>query len=92
MGERMAIYIVAVELDEERLNYQCISGRLSAMKHRHAQQFVWFVDYAGTAKELRDHLKDCLAGNDRLFVDAVTQDWTGHNMPGAGGWLRDNGL
>jgi hypothetical protein len=92
MGEQMAVYIVAVELEEERRNYPCISGRLAALKHRHAQQTVWFVDFAGTPKELRDHLKDCLTATDRLFVGAISNDWAGHNMPGAGGWLRDNGL
>jgi hypothetical protein len=88
----MAIYIVAYDLKQVGQNYTCITEKLGKLPNCHAQGSVWFVDYAGTAIQLREHLRSCLDNNDVIFVDAVSGQWAGYNMPGCGKWLNDRGL
>jgi hypothetical protein len=88
----MAVFIVTYDLNQVGQNYDCITDKISKFPHCHAQGSVWFVEYSGTAAQLRDHLVPCLDQNDRLFVDAVSSGWAGYNMPTCGKWLNDRGL
>lgn len=88
----MAVFIVAYDLKQTGQNYQCITHKLNQMPNCHAQGSVWFVDYNGTAVNLRDHLQSCLDQNDVLFVDYVSKGWAGVHMPTCGKWLNDRGL
>ena len=88
----MAVFIVAYDLNKVGQNYACITGKLKALPHCHVQGSVWFVDYSGTAVQVRDHLRQCLDENDRLFVESVSAQWAGFNMPACGKWLNEQGL
>lgn len=88
----MAVFIVTYDLDQPGQNYDCVIGKLEALDHCHAQRSVWFVSANGTTTDLRNHLSGCLDSNDRLFVDYISDAWTGWNMPTCGKWLNDHGL
>ncbi|MBA4801509.1 MAG: CRISPR-associated protein Cas2 [Euryhalocaulis sp.] len=82
----MADYIVAYDLNKVGQNYKCITGKLENLPHCHAQGSVWFVNYSGSAADLRDDLKDCLDNNDSLFVGKVGS-WASWKMKCAN-WLN----
>lgn len=88
----MAVYIVCYDLKKTGQNYTCITEKLEKLPNCHAQGSVWFVEYAGTSVQLRDHLVPCLDDNDVLFVDEVSGRWAGVHMPYCGKWLNDRGL
>lgn len=88
----MACFIVTYDLNQTGQNYACLTAKLRALPHCHAQGSVWFVQWTGTPSTLRDHLKSCLDQNDKLFVDLVSNSWAGYNMPVCGKWLNDRGL
>jgi len=88
----MAVFVVAYDLNAIGQNYTCITAKLGGLPHCHAQGSVWFVEYAGTAGELRAYLAPCLDSNDKLFVDLVSNTWAGWGMPTCGQWLNQRGL
>jgi hypothetical protein len=87
----MACFVVAYDLNPIGQNYECITGRIKALTHCHAQGSVWFVEYSGTESELREYLRPCLDQNDRLFVSEVSKSWAGLHMPTCGQWLNERG-
>jgi len=80
----MAVYVVAYDLKVLGQNYECVTKRLKAFDHWHAQGSVWFVDCPGSEATLREALQTCLDSNDRLFISEVSRTWAGKNMPSVG--------
>ena len=87
----MPCFVVAYDLNKVGQNYECLTAKIKALSHCHAQGSVWFVEHAGPETALRDYLKPCLDENDRLFVSAISKTWAGYNMPVCGKWLNDRG-
>ena len=87
----MACFVVAYDLNKVGQNYECITTELKKLPYCHAQGSVWFVEYSGSAVELRDALNGCLDENDRLFVSEISKAWAGQHMPTCGKWLNDRG-
>lgn len=87
----MPCFVVAYDLNTVGQNYTCLTDKVKKLPHCHAQQSVWFVEYAGTEDQLRAHLSACLDTNDRLFVSQISKTWSGMNMPTCGKWLNDRG-
>ena len=89
----MAVYIVTYDLKKIGQNYECITGKLKALKAHHAQGSVWFVNYSGKAWELRNDLDPCMDTNDVLFVGIVIKDhWASYNHTALAKWLASNGV
>lgn len=85
----MAVYLVILDLDRIGRNYTLVRKKLVALDALQAQGAVWFVKHEGPARDLRDHLQDCLGNNDRLFVSLISSDWSSFNMTPSSRWLRD---
>ncbi|MDB6454706.1 hypothetical protein [Falsirhodobacter sp. 20TX0035] len=88
----MAIYVVAYDLNQTGQNYARLIEALRQMPHCKPQKSLWFVDYAGTAAQLRSQLNVHLDGNDTVFVDRVSTGWASYNMQNCAKWLNDRGL
>ena len=87
----MACFVVAYDLNKVGQNYDCLMKKFAALPNCHAQQSVWFIDYNGTAMQLRADLASCIDENDRLFITEISKLWAGQNMPTCGKWLNDRG-
>ena len=88
----MATYIVTYDLHKSGQNYECLSKKLKAYgTYFHIQGSVWIIVTSSTAKEVRDNLKPCLDGNDKLLVvkSANVGAWFGYNHSDSK-WLNDN--
>lgn len=75
----MANYIVTYDLNGPRPSHKEMDAfleKLSANRGR-VLETVWWVDYAGTAAQLRDRVKTILGTEDLLLViEAKSAAWT----------------
>jgi len=85
----MTVFVVTYDLNQRGQNYECITSRIEALTHFHAQKSVWFVEYEGDSMALASYLIDCLDDNDRLFVTPI-DGWAGVNMPKGEKWLNEH--
>jgi hypothetical protein len=88
----MAVFIVAYDLRKPGKDYGELIRQLESVPSCHAQGSVWFIEHSGPSNVIRDTLRYHIDSNDVLFVDRVTSDWGGVNMPVCGKWLNDHGL
>lgn len=78
----MAAYIITYDLHKQGQNYSCLSEKLKQYtKHWHIQGSVWIVETSESASTIRDKLKRCLDGNDKLVVALLQGEaaWVGYN-------------
>lgn len=85
-------FIVAYDLNEPGQLHDKLADELRKFTHCHAQGSVWFIEAKGPTAALRDALRVFIDANDKLFVDEVSGQWAGQNMPVCGKWLNDRGL
>lgn len=88
----MPISIVAYDLKKPGKDYASLLNHLRSFPNCHAQGSVWFIQHNGTTVTLRDSVRAHIDPNDALFVDNVSNVWTGAGMPNCGKWLNDRGL
>lgn len=75
----MANFIVTYDLNGPRPSHKEMDDFLSKLAANRGRvlETVWWVDYAGTAAQLRDRLKTILGNEDLLLViEAKSAAWT----------------
>jgi hypothetical protein len=75
----MANYIITYDLNGPRPSHQEMDKFLEALAANRGRvlETVWWVDYAGTAPQLRDRLRTILGEEDLLLViEAKSAAWT----------------
>jgi len=83
----MAAFIVTYDLNQHGQKYDCIIKKLEALGAWHMQQSVWIVTGNHTSENIRNSLRECLDGNDSLFVGRIADAaWNGLT-PEAAAWL-----
>lgn len=86
----MATYIVTYDLHQRGQNYDCINAKLKGYgTYWHIQGSVWIIKTAQTAVQVRDSLRNCLDGNDKLVVARLSSEaaWYGYNQD-IDNWLK----
>jgi hypothetical protein len=76
----MANFIVTYDLNGPRPSHKEMDDFLSKLVANRGRvlETVWWVDYAGTAAQLRDRVKTILGKEDLLLViEAKSAAWTG---------------
>jgi hypothetical protein len=70
----MANYIVTYDLNGPNPSHKQMDDHLARVGANQARvlETVWWVDYSGSAAQLRDHLKTILHKEDGLLVLAVS--------------------
>jgi len=70
----MAAYVIGYDLKKPGKDYAQIIDAIKRICPTwcHPLDSTWFVEYSGTAVQLRDQLLPHIDGNDKLFVGRVT--------------------
>ncbi len=73
----MTTYTVSYDLIK-RKDYQSLWDELNRLGAHRTQESYWLVNVNNTAKELNDHLKSFVDGDDRILVSELTKNhyWT----------------
>ncbi len=94
----MAVYVLTYDLNNETSSsaYKPLIDELKKFGAHRILESVWLVSNSASAKDLHDHFKDKMDGDDALFVSKVTKphyhysgaksgtnDWIKSNPPGA---------
>ena len=80
----MANYVVTYDLNGPSPSHKQMDDHLARVGARRARilETVWWVDYSGSAVQLRDYLQTILRKEDRLLVLAVSAAaWQGLLVP-----------
>lgn len=88
----MTAYVITYDLSEPERNYDDLYERIKSYgSWAHVVESTWMVATSGTARSVRDHLKDVLDSNDKLFVGKVSAPaaWAGLSKDVAD-WLKKN--
>lgn len=70
----MANYIISYDLNGQTPTHQQMDAHLEKLGASRGRilETVWYVGYAGTTRQLFDHISSILSGNDRLIVVAAS--------------------
>ena len=70
----MANFIVTYDLNGPHPSHKQMDDLLARLGAKRARvlETVWWVDYSGTAEQLRNHLQTILRNEDRLLVCACS--------------------
>ncbi|MEQ9170008.1 MAG: hypothetical protein RLO05_05765 [Rhodospirillales bacterium] len=89
----MTDYVVTYDLRKETgtEGYKELWDELKRLDGHRTLDSVWLVNVNNTAKELHDHLKAFMDGNDRLWVSELTKKHHYSNARGGTNeWLANN--
>lgn len=86
----MTTYTVSYDLIK-RKDYPELWGELERLGAHRTQDSYWLLSASNTAKEVHDHLKRYVDGDDRLWVSELTRNHHFSNAkPGTNNWLKNN--
>lgn len=86
----MTSYTVSYDLIK-RKDYQSLWDELKRLGAHRTQDSYWLVSVSNTAKELHDHLKGFIDGDDKLWVSELTKNHYFSNAnAGTNNWLKSN--
>ena len=88
----MKTMIITYDLHKVGQNYDCLKESIKSYgTWCHPQGSVWLIRTTSSASQVRDKLKRCLDGNDKLFVAALTGEaaWIGHSDV-VSNWIKEN--
>jgi len=86
----MTTYTVSYDLIK-RKDYQSLWDELARLGGHRTQASYWLVNVNNTAKELHDHLKTFVDGDDKIWVSELTKNhWYANAMGGTNDWLAKN--
>lgn len=86
----MTTFVVTYDLIK-RKDYQSLWDALGSLGAHRALESFWLVNVDNTAKELHDHLKQYVDGDDRLWVSELTKKhWFSNAKAGTNEWLKNN--
>jgi hypothetical protein len=88
----MAFFIVCYDLSKPGKDYSSLRKALASTEHCHVQESVWFIQHGGPSSALRDLLTPHFDPADTMFIDQITAEWAGLNMPACGKWLTGLGF
>ena len=83
----MAIILVTYDLNKPGQNYQKVYDYLESFTYCKDMDSVYLLDTSTSPKDIRNHLKGIVDGNDTLFVVKITKTWAAHNYS-CGDWLN----
>ncbi|KQX21522.1 hypothetical protein ASD39_00055 [Sphingomonas sp. Root50] len=78
----MATFIITYDLIKQGQNYTDLIAKLKEYPtYWHAQGSVWIIETHQSAVAIRNNLKTCLDGNDKLIVAKLEGEaaWSGYN-------------
>lgn len=82
------LYLITYDLNKPEQHYNALYTAIKSTGHWcHGMQNTWFVKSSHTASAIRDHLKQHIDSNDKLFV-AQVGDWGSMNMKEASDWIN----
>ena len=86
----MTTFVVTYDLIK-RKDYPKLWEALGNLGAHRALESFWLVNVNNTAKELHDHLKQFIDGDDRLWVSELTKKHHFSNAKGGtNDWLKKN--
>jgi CRISPR-associated endonuclease Cas2 len=86
----MTTYTVSYDLIKKK-DYQSLWDELDRLGAHRTQESYWLVNVNNTAKELSDHLKNFVDGDDRIWVSEITKNHHYSNaIKGTNDWLKNN--
>ena len=89
-GPAMTTYVLTYDLIK-RKNYQTLWDELARLGAHRALESFWLINLNNTAKEVVEHFKRFIDGDDRLWVSELTKAYSFTNaMAGTNAWLAKN--
>lgn len=86
----MTTFTVSYDLIK-RKDYQTLWDELNRLGAHRTQASYWLVNVNNTAKELHDHLKNFVDGDDKIWVSELTKNhWFANALGGTNDWLAKN--
>ena len=86
----MAKLLVTYDLSEPGQNYNDLYALIRTYAHTHITESSWGISTDKTVAEVRDHLKQALDNNDKLFITRMN-GWASHGLPkSVTDWLHNN--
>lgn len=86
----MTTYTVNYDLIKTK-DYQRLWNELTRLGAHRTNESFWLVNVNNTAKQLHDHLKNYIDGDDRLWVSELTANHYYCNaMAGTNNWIKNN--
>lgn len=86
----MTTYTVSYDLIK-RKDYQALWDELKRLGAHRTQASYWLVNVNNTSKQLHDHLKNFVDGDDRIWVSELTVNYFYSNaLAGTNNWLAHN--
>ncbi len=61
-------------------NYTALTGALVAIGAKKMMYSKWVLQSSSSAAAIRDHLRQYMDSNDRLFVAELSEQWAGYNL------------
>lgn len=84
----MATILVTYDLKQPGRDYAPVHRYLKQFAYCKGLESVWLLDTPQSTATIRDHLKQLVDNNDKLFVVKITREWASLNY-GCGDWLND---
>jgi hypothetical protein len=75
----MGLFLVTYDLMKPGQSYQTLFDALAALGAKRILLSTWVLKSASSAAQLRDHFRQYIDDNDRLFVCQIS-DWAGYNL------------
>jgi CRISPR-associated endonuclease Cas2 len=86
----LTTYTLSYDLNREK-DYAKLLGELRRLGAVRTQASMWLVAVNNTAKELHDHLKTFVDGDDALWISELTRNhWYSNAMTGTNDFLKTN--
>lgn len=86
----MSTYTVSYDLIK-RKDYQSLWDELNRLGAHRTQASFWLVSVNNTARELHDHLKKFVDGDDRIWVSELTKNhYYANALAGTNDWISKN--
>lgn len=85
----MSAFLITYDLNRPGQNYKKLFDAIESYGiYWHFMQNAWVIRSANSASQVRDHLKQYIDANDKLFVARLGETaWTGFNTDG-NSWLK----
>jgi CRISPR/Cas system-associated endoribonuclease Cas2 len=82
-------YLITYDLNSPGQNYNALYEAIKKLGDwQHPLQNTWFVDSSYSASQIRDHLKEVVDRNDKIFVCEIGT-WASWDMSDASDWLNN---
>ena len=87
----MATYTITYDLTQPGRNYNDLYARIRSYPWAHISESSWAIVSQQTAEAVRDHLKQAIDNNDKLFVGTISAPayWWGMDQQ-VSTWLQQN--